>query len=281
LPGITIEGAAKAFADQGAIFALNHPALDLGDACIGCAWSWELDPSLIGAVEIATGGYSQGGRFFNGPAMKIWNTLVQDGHHVAAIGGSDDHRAGKDLGSFGSPIGDPTTMVLADELSVPAIVAAVRASRTVVKLQGPADPMIELTSDVAPEGDTVTASVVTFKATITGGAGTTAHFVKNGKRDEGVEVTSDPFTVELTVRPEEGAEDNVRVELHSGDDPRTITSHVWVRWAEGAPGGEEAADEAGCGCRAAPRSEMGASAMGLFATLALLRRARRRALRHG
>jgi len=70
-------------------------------------------------------------------ALAFWDALLDEGAHVAAIGGSDDHRAGVDLDRLQSPIGSPTTMVYADELSVAAIVAAVRAGRTVVKLEGP------------------------------------------------------------------------------------------------------------------------------------------------
>lgn len=38
------------------------------------------------------------------------------------------------------PIGDPTTMVFAEDLPVQAILASIASSRTVVKLQGPVDP---------------------------------------------------------------------------------------------------------------------------------------------
>jgi hypothetical protein len=50
-------------------------------------------------------------------------------------------------------------MVYATELSVPAILAGVRAGRTVVKLQGPDDPMVDLRAgDTAILGDTVRAA---------------------------------------------------------------------------------------------------------------------------
>ena len=60
----------------------------------------------------------------------------------------DDHKAGVMLGQFQSPIGNPTTMVLADELSVAGIIDGVKNGRTVVKLQEPSDPMIDLVSEV-------------------------------------------------------------------------------------------------------------------------------------
>src|SRR5262249_48659846 len=54
----------------------------------------------------------------------MWDALEDQGYRLAAIGGSDDHTAGIDEGPTGSPIGSPTTLVRADELSEAAIVAA-------------------------------------------------------------------------------------------------------------------------------------------------------------
>jgi hypothetical protein len=42
LPGNSIQQAAQAFRDQGALFSINHPTLDLGELCIGCAWTQDL-----------------------------------------------------------------------------------------------------------------------------------------------------------------------------------------------------------------------------------------------
>ncbi|HEU4539254.1 MAG TPA: CehA/McbA family metallohydrolase, partial [Polyangiaceae bacterium] len=63
--GLTIEAAATAFRDQGAVFALNHPTLDLGNECIGCAWKHELDLGLVGAYEIGIGGWDETGQLFS------------------------------------------------------------------------------------------------------------------------------------------------------------------------------------------------------------------------
>lgn len=281
LPGVTIEAAATAFAKQGAIFSINHPALDLGDTCIGCSWGFDLDPSLVGAIEIATGGYSEAGKFVDGPAIQMWNKLVQAGHHIVALGGSDDHSGGTKSGGLSSPIGNPTTMIFADELSVEALLDGIRAGRTVVKLQGPDDPMIDLTSSVALEGDTVTTAKTTLKAVVTGGKGTTFHFIHNGLRTDDVAIESDPFTIETEAAPAENAVDRWRAEITIKGAPRTITSHVWVKWkaaelviAEPAP-----AAEGGCGCRAAPSEASEASGLWVAGLAALGISWRRRSTR--
>ena len=233
-PGVTIAAAAAAFADQGALLSINHPVLDLGDVCIGCAWHHEI-PQDLAAVEVATTGLDKGGKFFTDDAIKYWDDLCATGLHLAAIGGSDDHRAGQDLDTFSSPIGDPTTLVYADALAPAAILAGIRAGRTVVKLQGPSDPMVELTADATIEGDTITADHVTLTATVTGApAGAEVRFVHNGTPGARVPVDADPFVYAMPVDAPEGGEDRWRAEVLIGG-PRTLTSHVWLR-ADPSPG---------------------------------------------
>ncbi len=233
-PGVTIAAAATAFAAQGALLSINHPALDLGDVCIGCAWKLEI-PQPLAAVEIATGGLDKAGKFFTDDATAFWDDLCAQGLHVAAIGGSDDHRAGVDLDGFQSPIGDPTTMVYADERSVPAILAAISNGRTVVKLQGPADPMVVLTSTVAPTGDTVTADSTGLKATVTGApAGAMVRFVHNGQVMPPIAVSGEGFVAAIQALAPATGEDRWRAEVLVDGRPRTITSHIWLREDPGA-----------------------------------------------
>lgn len=229
-PGVTIAAAAAAYASQGALLSINHPALDLGDVCIGCAWKHEI-PAELAAVEVATGGLDKAGKFFTDDAIAFWDKLCGEGHHLAAIGGSDDHRAGVDLGSFDSPIGDPTTMIYADELSTPALLAGIAAGRTVVKLQGPGDPMVELTSDNVEVGDTISVAYpIQFLATVTGApVGSSVRFVRNGKPMPPIPVTDDPFVATVEATPPADGEDRWRAEVIVDGKPRTITSHLWLR----------------------------------------------------
>jgi hypothetical protein len=228
MPGVTILGAARAFADQGAVFSINHPTLDLEDFCIGCAWSWDLPASFIGAVEICTGGWSESGWLLAPPAMELWDELSRQGHHTTAVGGSDDHTAGLHSGGFSSPIGDPTTMVWAEELSAAAIVEGIRAGRTVVKLQGPDDPMIEMSWSVPPDGDTITAPRVTLTTQVTGG-GDRLMLVVNGEVIERMPIDADPFLHDFELEPPAEGEDFVRGVVIVDDAPRTVTSNVWLR----------------------------------------------------
>lgn len=260
--GLTVEAAARAYADQGALFSINHPVLDLGDLCIGCAWMHDIDPSLVGAVEIATGGWRESSMLFTGAAIAFWDRFCAEGHRIPAIGGSDDHRAGKDLGSFQSPIGNPTTMVFASALSVPALLEGLKAGRTVVKLQGPDDPMIELFAGDGLIGDLVRGDRLTLRAVVTGAAGGELRLVHNGEVSVDVEIDADPFVHEVPVSPVTGL-DRWRAEVHVGGSPRTVTSHLWI-----APPEPEA--DVGCGCRS-----VGPALAFMMPALVLLLRRRR------
>lgn len=290
--GLTIQDFAEQSRAQG-LFSLMHPGLDVGDLCIGCGWSHELEADQIDALEIGTGGWEQGGFVFSPKAIELWDTLSDTGAHIAALGGSDDHNAGTSSGFASSPIGDPTTMVFADGLSREGVLEAVRNSRTVVKLQGPDDPMVELQSSVSPNGDTVAGvGSLVLTARISGAEGQTARFVKNGEPLEQTNVTNDTFTLELPVTAPTEGEDRYRVELNVDGNPRTITSHVWVAafsngsgaggvggqssGGSGAEAGSAAAgggSDGGCGCSAVGgRGGAGWASLWLLAALMLRRR---------
>jgi hypothetical protein len=235
-PGVTIEGAAQAFRDQGAIFTINHPVLDLGDVCIGCAWKHPLSAELIGAVEVSTGGLDHTAGFLVPQAIQFWDDLCAQGFHVPAIGGSDDHKGGAEDAPLSSPIGDPTTLIGANELSVAGLVEAIRAGRTVVKLGNPSDPMVVLSSSTPPVGDTISAPTVMLRAEVTGGVDGEVQFVKNGETQGATAVTSDPFVAEIEATAPASGEDRWRVEVLVGGEVRTLTSHLWLA-PTGATGG--------------------------------------------
>lgn len=271
--GASIETLLDAVSAQGAAFSINHPVLDLGNQCIGCAWNLEAPPEQIQALELQNGAYSITGTLFYRRAVQFWEALLDRGGRVAAIGGSDDHGAGEGMGAFTSPIGSPTTMVHAEALSASAIVQAVREGRTVVKLEGPDDPMVELFAGDARIGDTVRAPSVELRAVVTGGEGATLRFLRNGSAyGDSIVVDADPFEATLTVAAPGGeVDDRWRAELRIDGSPRVVTSHIWVA-ATSEPlvdGGVDSSPMSeGCGCRAAGAARSLPPAL-LFAVLGL------------
>jgi MYXO-CTERM domain-containing protein len=180
--------------------------------------------------------------------------MLATGAHIAAIGGSDDHSGGNDFGAFKSAIGNPTTYVMADELSAAAILNGVKNGQTVVKMQDSHDPMIEFSSNVPPVGDTVAAKTTVLSATITGGNmdGVTVEFVQNGVALNEVPVTSDPFSISMNVTAPSTGEDRYRVQLLEQEKPRTVTSHLFIKYdANGSDGIAAAQVHANGGCAVA------------------------------
>jgi hypothetical protein len=236
--GVDVHSAAAAFDAQGTLLSINHPTLDLGGLCIGCAWTAEV-PDGLGGVEIQTGGYAKTGAFLE-RSLAFWDALCDDGHHLAALGGSDDHRAGAGDGAFDSPIGSPTTRIWAEELSVAALSEGIRASRTVVQLDGPDGPMVELDTEPARVGDTVRGADIELSARVTGLAGGVVRWVRDGQVCSEDPVDSDD--VRITAAAAQSA--RYRVELVDADGvPRAVTSHVWVELDEQLPTPQA------CGCR--------------------------------
>ncbi|MCA9607337.1 MAG: CehA/McbA family metallohydrolase [Myxococcales bacterium] len=288
LDGVSATTIADAVAAQGGLFSVNHPTLALGDTCIGCAWVHADTPwDEVASFEIQTGPYDVTGVLFTPQAIEMWDGLLDQGYRLAAVGGSDDHRAGMDESGTQSAIGSPTTMVYADELSEAGVVAAIRAGHTVVKLRGPDDPMVELEAgrgaDLARVGATVEGPVELRGRVTGGGIGGTLTFYRNGAPAEAFTVDADPFEVTLAVEPPPGdVDDRFRLELVDGV-PRVVTSHIWVR-ATGEPIPEDAGagtdagvgtpTGGGCSCRAGRRD--GGPAWPLFVGLALLIASRRR-----
>lgn len=228
--GVTLQGALQAFDQQGAIATINHPTLDLGSFCIGCAWQLPVFPSLMRAIEIGVGGWDETGALFDESAIAYWEALADQGVHLTAVGGSDDHRAGVGLNQTQSPIGSPTTLLYATELSVAGLTRALREGRSVVKLRGPDDPFVSVSSLTAlPRvGDTLVGTTATVLAHVTQGVGSTLVWVENGVAVREVPVKSDPFTDEHTLTAPEGRSARVRAELRVGAAPRTVTSHLWL-----------------------------------------------------
>lgn len=254
--GNTIAGAIQAITETGALFSINHPALDLGDVCIGCAWTHEA-PAVgsIHGVEIQTGRTL----LFTDAAIVFWEDLLDAGHHLAALGGSDDHEAGR--GS--AAIGEPTTLVFAADLSIDSLRTGILNSRTVVKMQGPDDPMVVLDTVPPRTADTAVGTDVTITATVSGGVGKTFRFIENGLGVAlPVPIIEDPQAFVLERSPDPSGSQRVRAEVADPDGaPRTITSYVWLRTAPPAPG---------CACSSPRAGRAPEGSFAAFAGLGLL-----------
>lgn len=251
---VTIDTALAAFdAQSDVVFSLNHPLLDLGQNCIGCAWKHKIPKDTMKAVEIGTGGWDKTGLIFGKQTIAWWERFGAQGFHFAPIGGSDDHSGGQGTGMFDSPIGSPTTMVFANGLDTASIVAGIRAGHTVVKLQGPIDPMVELRINDAIVGDTVSLSAPVLRVSVKGGVGAQLAIFRDGAPFKTVDVMETPFEFEEALS--EGG--RFRAEVQIDGQPRTVTNNLWLTIV-------------------APPMKMGCSTVNGFELLALVLLLRRR-----
>jgi hypothetical protein len=265
LDGATIGQSAAAIHDQGALLSINHPTFELGDLCIGCAWHHELPDDAVDAMEIVSAGSAT---LFVESTLALWETYLARGAHLAALGGSDDHRAGVNLGPLQTPIGSPTTMVYARELSAAAIAEGVRLGRTVVKVDGPEAPMVDLSTDPPLAGDGVAAATVKVHATVTGGSGQLLRLVADGQVATEVVIEGDPFTFDHEVTPGE-ATTFLRAETELAANRTTITSHIWLSTG---PSVDAELTGGGCACEMATTGRLGPSAAMLLFALLIARR---------
>lgn len=136
-------------AAQGFI-SVNHPSLPSGEVCMGCGWTAkDTDWSRVTAIEIVNGSTLRtGGAESPLGGIKFWESLLNQGHRITAIGGSDNHDATDTTGAKQSPIGKPATVVYATELSTKGIVAGVKSGRVFIDVAGLPDARLEVTGIV-------------------------------------------------------------------------------------------------------------------------------------
>ncbi len=265
LNGRSVQGIADDVAAQSGVMIVNHPMLDLGAECIGCAWGHVDDTPWdeVSALELITGNFDIGVQAFVPRVITLWDKLEDEGHRIGVVGGSDDHRAGNDTGPTASQIGSPTTLVLADDLSEASIVDAIRNRRTVVQLRGPDDPTVDMkigTTEIG--GETGAVSHVTVDAHVTGGDGTILQLWRDGKKVAQKDVSGADTKVSFGDSPGMGMR-RYRLELINDLNQRiVVTSHIYVN---GVP-------DDGCGC--ASNNPRGGWVFAV-ALLALRRRRRR------
>ena len=124
---------------HGAIASINHADSPTGEMCMGCGWTptSPVDLSLLTGVEVVNS---------KRPLVSadFWDRQLATGTHLTAIGGSDSHDA---LAPEG--IAHPTTVVEADELSVPAILDGIRRGRVFIDLTGSLDSILDIDARLA------------------------------------------------------------------------------------------------------------------------------------
>jgi hypothetical protein len=127
----------------GGIISINHPNAPSGEICLGCGWrpNPPADLHLFSAIEAVNGGALRGP--YSG--VSYWKKQLEDGYRIAAIGGSDNHHGAWPV-SHPDSVGIPTTVVYAQNLSVPAILDGIRSGHVFIDLTGSHNRILEMTA---------------------------------------------------------------------------------------------------------------------------------------
>jgi hypothetical protein len=181
--GTTIRTVLNDLRSEGAFVSINHPASPDDETCMGCGWTWRVDPETmlqINGVEVVNDDNADD-RFSGFP---FWSKLLNSGMHVTAIGGSDDHTADE---TRDHAIGRPATVVYAEELSEPALLEGLRKGRAYIRTRGAQGPVLRFEAMSGKErwlmGDTIPKSQasLTLSATTSRSAGQSLQWVRNGE----------------------------------------------------------------------------------------------------
>lgn len=204
----------------GGVFSINHPIRPSGEICMGCGWTPNppVDYALVQAIEVVNGGDAD--TPYSG--IPFWEKLLNQGHRIAAIGGSDNHDATLEgVTTGGARIGTPTTVVHADALSMPAILAGIRAGRVFVDVEGSGKRALDLTATAAGSKAEMGGSLevpdgaeVSFAAEIHEAAGGRLEVIRNGVRVQSLDVDDRP--VKFSLRADGGMR-WVRVDVRGPD----------------------------------------------------------------
>ena len=226
----------------GGLTSINHASAPSGEICMGCGWTptSEVNMRLLTAVEAVNGGSERSGM----SDAPFWNKELDKGCRLTGIGGSDNHRPMQPLDQQGS-IGSPTTVVLATELSTPAILAGIRAGHVFIDLTGTRDRLLEETAHFGDQvfhaGDTLEASNgdhVDFSLRVVAAVGGKIRW-----REDGEEVAQ-PVSAEVSSTDRtfswswvsDGQRHWFRAEV-VGTDGKTwlLGNPIYVNWAESNP----------------------------------------------
>lgn len=217
-----INAMANALRADGGLFQANHPmdpAWGYGfDVPIDTMEVWNLpwpgQRDILGDWNVASN---------NPQSVKLWETYLDRGEHVAATGGSDSHWRS----TYGvQGVGEPTTWVYSADRSVEGILEGIRQDRTFITatppLLLPTMPYLEADQDHDGTYESMVGATVpatsSFRVHVQRGAGQFLRIVTTGGHTVSrVPITSLPFT--HIFRPPAGAT-WVRVETYVHDAPK-------------------------------------------------------------
>jgi hypothetical protein len=251
--GVTLAGIQAATRADGALFQVNHPTFFPGpfaNFCRGCEMTAPIDWSQVDTLEVLTGPAAANTADLGAPAspangqnpfvvtaLDLWDSLLMKGHRITAVSGSDSkgnepNAAERTRRGYGSS----ATAVWADQLSRPALKAAIKAGHVYVAARGvTGSPRLGMTATSGDQqgmfGDALVADTADVTVTVAGGRGQVLKIVRNGRPHLTVPVTSDDFSFSFpAVRGVDGgpAGTYYRVETADSTSVTTIGNPIFL-----------------------------------------------------
>ena len=189
----------------GAFVSINHPLRPDDETCMGCGWNDD-DPATIQrvhGVEVVNGALRAGSL----DGWLFWARLLNRGHRLTAVGGSDEHTVDAPLDQN---LGTPTTVVYARDLSEAAMVEGLKSGRAYIRTQSVSGPVLDFSAESAGAifqmGDTIpaiAARFVTLQVDVKNAEGQIVEWIRRGE----------PFATE----PVANGVQRRRVEARGGD----------------------------------------------------------------
>jgi hypothetical protein len=223
----------RAARSLGAIVSINHPEAPTGEICMGCGWnpSPPADMSLVTSIEVVNGA----GR----PATRFWEDQLRRGYRLTAVGGSDNHHAPWPPDHPAS-IGDPTTVIYAQNLSVAALLDGIRSGRVFIDVTGSRNHLLDLEAhagDASAEmGGTLAASagsLISLDLHVANCPSATAHWFIDGT--ESSALPPQPIAAaDQTLHAQwtsDGARHWIRAEVRDSDGRLLLLGNpVYLNW---------------------------------------------------
>ncbi len=213
-----------------ALLSINHPTAPSGEDCMGCGWQWPTNYADIDAIEVVNGGSVHAQHGVEGPTdgIPFWQARLDEGFHLTAIAGSDNHNA-PDSTDHRSPVGLPTTVIFADTLSQAALFDGIKKGRVFIDMGIGAGRVLDLKATATVAGEKKSAvmgenlavpanSNVLVEAEVNGAPGTTLEVVSNSQKTPQVfPVTTASAVVSFHITPGASGAQWVRVNIRDAN----------------------------------------------------------------
>ncbi len=222
IPGMT--ASALSIIDQtrafGGAASINHPTM----GCGGCSWTYDKTWETLDSVEIWNATWDADDE----NALKIWDSFLQQGKRITAIGSSDSHQPPYEPSQYPTNLnlGDPSVFIGAKKLTEPELFDAIRLGRVFVA-ENPRHSL-SFSAGTKSIGDTAAVAPIDLRVTFDGfPADARGILISDGKVVRN-EILGDKKEFSFGFKPEKPT--YVRLEIRSTDGRMlAMTNPIYFR----------------------------------------------------